>query len=313
MSNSIYTPYTYLIGWSNLNKFYYGVRTAKNCNPNDFWVKYFTSSKEVKKFRKENGDPDIIQIRKTFKDKDSATKWESTVLRRLHANIRNDFLNLCNTAINFNTTGYVQAINLQNNIVELITSEEYEKNKGILYKHHLTGSVLSEERKLKLSECNKGKNNSQYGKYGKDHPAYGNKFSEKQRQLKSESQQGVLNSFYGKKHSEKTKCKMRENNKGENNPRYGKIAVINIITGLIENVTCEEYKIKKDIIYIHPRKGKKVSEETKRKLSEAKCGENHPCYGKIWIHNSEKCLKIFPEEFENYSNQGFIKGRKYAN
>ncbi|MCA9496708.1 MAG: hypothetical protein KC589_07200, partial [Nanoarchaeota archaeon] len=83
MSNSIYTPYTYLIGWSNLNKFYYGVRTAKNCNPNDFWVKYFTSSKEVKKFRKENGDPDIIQIRKTFKDKDSATKWESTVLRRL--------------------------------------------------------------------------------------------------------------------------------------------------------------------------------------------------------------------------------------
>jgi hypothetical protein len=31
------TPYTYLIGWSNQNKYYYGVRYAKDCHPNDFW------------------------------------------------------------------------------------------------------------------------------------------------------------------------------------------------------------------------------------------------------------------------------------
>lgn len=29
------TPYTYLIGWPNLNKWYYGVRYAKNCQPID--------------------------------------------------------------------------------------------------------------------------------------------------------------------------------------------------------------------------------------------------------------------------------------
>lgn len=40
----IYTPYTYLIGWSKHNIWYYGKRTAKNCHPNDFWVTYFTSS-----------------------------------------------------------------------------------------------------------------------------------------------------------------------------------------------------------------------------------------------------------------------------
>ena len=59
-------PYTYLIGWSKLNKYYYGVRYAKNCHPSDLWTKYFTSSKYVKQFREENGEPDIIEIRKTF-------------------------------------------------------------------------------------------------------------------------------------------------------------------------------------------------------------------------------------------------------
>ena len=43
------TPYTYLIGWSNLNKFYYGVRYGKGCHPSDLWVKYFGSrNAEVK-------------------------------------------------------------------------------------------------------------------------------------------------------------------------------------------------------------------------------------------------------------------------
>lgn len=29
--------YTYLIGWSSHNKFYYGVRYAKGSNPNELW------------------------------------------------------------------------------------------------------------------------------------------------------------------------------------------------------------------------------------------------------------------------------------
>lgn len=64
------TPYTYLIGWSNLNKYYYGVRYKKDCEPNDLWVLYFTSSQEVQEYRAIYGDPDVIQVRKTFKTKE---------------------------------------------------------------------------------------------------------------------------------------------------------------------------------------------------------------------------------------------------
>ena len=65
--------YTYLIGWSKLNKWYYGVRYAnKIIAENDLWVKYFTSSRHVKNFRKIHGEPDIIKIRKKFNKKEKA-------------------------------------------------------------------------------------------------------------------------------------------------------------------------------------------------------------------------------------------------
>lgn len=87
-------PYTYLIGWKKLNMFYYGVRYAKNCDPEELWKSYFTSSKHVKNFLKLNGNPDLIQIRKIFKSTEKARQWEHTVLRRLKVKDRNDFLNL---------------------------------------------------------------------------------------------------------------------------------------------------------------------------------------------------------------------------
>lgn len=59
-----YIPYTYLIGWTILDCYYYGVRTAKGSTPEDFWKTYFTSSKQVKKLRIQYGDPDVIMIRK---------------------------------------------------------------------------------------------------------------------------------------------------------------------------------------------------------------------------------------------------------
>jgi len=90
MSNNIYSvPYTYHIAWSNINKHYYGVRYAKGCNPKDLWVSYFTSSKLVTKHRKKYGEPDIIEIRRTFDNSHKAIIWESKVLRRLKV-LKND-------------------------------------------------------------------------------------------------------------------------------------------------------------------------------------------------------------------------------
>jgi hypothetical protein len=86
-------PYTYLIGWSKHKLYYYGVRYANTCEPSELWVTYFTSSKHVKEFTKNNGDPDIISVRKTFDDIDSARSWETKCLRRLKVKDRTDFLN----------------------------------------------------------------------------------------------------------------------------------------------------------------------------------------------------------------------------
>lgn len=86
-------PYTYLIGWSKTGMFYYGVRYAKDCDPSDLFISYFTSSKHVKHYINKHGTPDIIQVRKTFNDIQSAINWESKVLNRLNVKERNDFLN----------------------------------------------------------------------------------------------------------------------------------------------------------------------------------------------------------------------------
>jgi hypothetical protein len=90
----IYTPYTYLIGWSQYNKWYYGVRYSKDCHPSDLWINYFTSSKHVKEFREDHGDPDVVQIRKTFNNRKDALDWEEKVLRRLNVSKESKWLNI---------------------------------------------------------------------------------------------------------------------------------------------------------------------------------------------------------------------------
>lgn len=71
------TPYTYYIEWSNLNKKYYGRRTAKNCHPSEFWKTYFTSSNYVKRFRTDHGEPDITIVDLIFESLESCKLYES--------------------------------------------------------------------------------------------------------------------------------------------------------------------------------------------------------------------------------------------
>lgn len=100
-------PFTYFIGWSKLNTFYYGRRTANGCDPDELWKTYFTSSKYVKKFRKEYGEPDIIQIRKVFDSVEKCIEWECKVLLKIDAQNDPRFLNKRNGDNKWDTTGMV--------------------------------------------------------------------------------------------------------------------------------------------------------------------------------------------------------------
>jgi hypothetical protein len=91
------TPYTYLIGWSTHKVYYYGRRTAKKCDPFEFWKTYFTSSKEVAKYRDLHGEPDIIKIRKTFSSIEACKLWEERFLRKVDARRNPHFLNKVNS------------------------------------------------------------------------------------------------------------------------------------------------------------------------------------------------------------------------
>ena len=133
--------YTYLIGWSNHNKWYYGRRTAKNCQPADLWTKYFTSSKYVREFREKNGEPDVIKIRRIFSDPLKCARWESTVLRRIDAQHKDNFLNMKNGDSLWDRTG-------------MKDTEETRRKKSLSRigcKNPMFGKEKSIETKIKIS------------------------------------------------------------------------------------------------------------------------------------------------------------------
>ncbi len=90
-----YLPYTYLIGWSKLDKWYYGSETglAKKAHPKNLWTTYYTSSTYVKSFRETYGEPDVIEVRRTFHNKEAAILWEAAVLKRLKVTKKSKWLN----------------------------------------------------------------------------------------------------------------------------------------------------------------------------------------------------------------------------
>jgi len=100
-----YTPYVYLLGWSCLNTWYVGVRHARSynclyesgCHPDELWETYFTSSKYVKQFCQENGDPDIKIILKKFPGNARlALDWESNFINSFSLHKNSHFLNKTN-------------------------------------------------------------------------------------------------------------------------------------------------------------------------------------------------------------------------
>lgn len=197
MSDFIYQPYTYLIGWSNQNTYYYGVRYASKCTPSELWESYFTSSNYVKRFIKLYGNPDIIQIRKIFPDADKARLWEHKVLRRL--NVVNDdrFLN--------------QSDNISISAEAALTGARKKKSASMKQKiaEYRTGRVIPQRVRKAISRTKKGVPLSEEERLNRKR-AMNDPLVKKKLSDIGKTKVGDLNNFYGKSHSEETRKKISD-------------------------------------------------------------------------------------------------------
>lgn len=173
--------YTYLIGWSKLDKWYYGVRYAKDCDPTDLWTGYFTSSRYVKNFRDLHGEPDVITIRREFDNGQDALDWETKVLMRMNAAQNERFLNKSATLFKMNSDPW---------------------NKGI------TGTHMSEETKRKISEAHTGKPKSKESALKSGLSRRGKKRTQEQRKKLADAHKGYV-------WSDESKEKLSNSNKGK--------------------------------------------------------------------------------------------------
>jgi hypothetical protein len=114
-----------------------------------------------------------------------------------------------------------------------------------------TGFKHSEETRLLISIKGKGRTPS-----------------EKTRALLSKSRLGNKNTL-GHKLSEEHKRKISERNRGENNPNYGRVFGIDVRDRMRQAHLGKTLPIEQIEKIVAKNKGKKRSEETKRRLSEA--------------------------------------------
>lgn len=135
-------PFCYLIKWTKLNKFYYGVRYKKGITPDTLWTSYYTSSEIVREFIKENGAPDVVEVRKVFSDGEAARKWETTFLKKVNAVKSSLWLNANDSESFYRAPGWSHTEYTKRKISEVKLSK---------------GKTITEEHKKAISEANKNK------------------------------------------------------------------------------------------------------------------------------------------------------------
>jgi len=188
------------------------VRYASSCSPSDFWVSYFTSSKYVKDFVEQYGDPDIIQIRKTFSTADDARFWEHKVLKRLGVVSNPIFLN--------------ESDGLSISLEAALKGSKQKKPLSMRQKisDYRTGKITSEKTRESISRSKKGVSLSEEARSNRkitmNNPVVKEKLSEI-----GKTKIGDLNNFYGKSHSEQTKKTISEKKKGSIPPNRKRITI----------------------------------------------------------------------------------------
>lgn len=168
--------YTYLIGWSSHDLWYYGVRWAKGCSVDDLWKTYFTSSNRVAARRAELGEPDVVEVRKVFDTPQAARIWEETVIRRMNCVRSIRWLNAQNGGHTFGQTGPRTPEH---------AAKISQANKG---------KTRTPEYCMKISQANKGKvrtaeHRANYSAARKGQP--GRQWTDEQKRAVGEKRKGV--------------------------------------------------------------------------------------------------------------------------
>jgi hypothetical protein len=167
--------YTYLIGWRNLDTWYYGSRSANKDEPeDDLFVKYYTSSKVVKAFIEKNGKPDVIRVHRRFHTKKESESHESRFLKRVGAMDSHRWLNQSNNT--FPHVNYTRSQETREKIAAakrgVKASEETRAKMSESHKRRYAegavganaGRKLSEEWKLNVAKSMVGKPSRNAGK-----------------------------------------------------------------------------------------------------------------------------------------------------
>lgn len=176
--------YTYLVYCVPIDKYYYGVRVAAKVIPTeDLWVKYFTSSKVIKRLREEHGDGAFkVEIRKTFNDANDAIRWEHKVLRRMRVVNDDRWINksVFNTYSMDKNGGYTQVIA---DTTKTKMSESHKKYTKMRDPDGNIRFVLKEDRERLESEgwlFGTGLS-PKHLKAGQTHPCYGRKRTQEEK------------------------------------------------------------------------------------------------------------------------------------
>jgi hypothetical protein len=216
--------YTYLIGWSKTNKWYYGVRYAEKSTNDDLWKTYFTSSDYVKRYREEFGEPDVIEIRRVFNDPKIAIRCEDRVIRKLRLHENDDFLNKSYSGSIF----YDQEVREKiSNHAKKPRTEVFKEARSQTMKRLWQTGVYdnrppqTEEHKRKNSDGlkkryqifehhSKGKPQKEYANEKRSKTLLKNNAAlSKEERKKKFGHPGKLNCMHGKKHNDETKQKIK--------------------------------------------------------------------------------------------------------
>lgn len=155
-----YKPYFYIIGWSKHEIFYCGIEFGKSkkiANPNNLWKTYFTSSDYVQQFRRENGEPDIIEIVEIFENKNQALEYEEKFITEHVMTNQHNWLNRNNSGKRFYHEATQEFREKQREMMmkRLETGWKPKVKTGV--EHHNYGKKWTAEQKSQMSEKKKGK------------------------------------------------------------------------------------------------------------------------------------------------------------